>query len=512
MQAGVRRAQAAGDAVPHLGRVDPAGGRRADIEVTDEEVQKQFEDQKKQSFPNEKDYQKFLEDLGQTEEDLLFRVKLDVLSNKVRKKIIKGKDEVSDEEIENYYNKNKERFAQPERRDLQRRADARPRPRRTRPRRRSRRARASRTSRRSTRSTRPRRRRAASCPASPRASRRRLSTTRSSPPRRASDRPGQDPVRLVRLRGRQGHARVAAVARGGEGDDPQPAQVAERAEGARQLHQGVPQGLQGRDAVRRRLRRRGLRERAEDEDGHRPASGGSPQVAPPQAGAAGPAGVPQPAPARRSAPRRAARRRAAGLVPDRAGRPLALDEITRRLRRECPWDREQDERSIVPHTVEEAYELADAAHSGDDAKLLDELGDVLFQVYFLSLLLEERERGQPGRGRRPLPREADPPPPARLRRRVGRHGRGRRAQVGRDQARGRARRRALRRRCPRTCPSLSYARKVQRQRRRGRARRRRRSSATLFFHARRASRAALDVDPELALRERRQPVQEGERS
>jgi MazG family protein len=70
-----------------------------------------------------------------------------------------------------------------------------------------------------------------------------------------------------------------------------------------------------------------------------------------------------------------------------------LDEITRRLRRECPWDREQDERSIVPHTVEEAYELADAAHSGDDAKLLDELGDVLFQVHFLALLLEERGAG-----------------------------------------------------------------------------------------------------------------------
>jgi uncharacterized protein YabN with tetrapyrrole methylase and pyrophosphatase domain len=72
---------------------------------------------------------------------------------------------------------------------------------------------------------------------------------------------------------------------------------------------------------------------------------------------------------------------------------LRLDEITRLLRRECPWDREQDERSIVPHTVEEAYELADAAHAGDDAKLLDELGDVLFQVYFLSLLLEERGQG-----------------------------------------------------------------------------------------------------------------------
>ncbi|MGH2880943.1 MAG: MazG family protein [Solirubrobacteraceae bacterium] len=73
-----------------------------------------------------------------------------------------------------------------------------------------------------------------------------------------------------------------------------------------------------------------------------------------------------------------------------------LDALTHRLRRECPWDREQDERSIVPHTVEEAYELADAAHSGDDAKLLDELGDVLFQVMFLSLLLEERGTGDLG--------------------------------------------------------------------------------------------------------------------
>jgi MazG family protein len=70
-----------------------------------------------------------------------------------------------------------------------------------------------------------------------------------------------------------------------------------------------------------------------------------------------------------------------------------LDDLTRRLRVECPWDREQDERSIVPHTVEEAYELADAAQRGDDAKLLDELGDVLFQVHFLSLLLEERGAG-----------------------------------------------------------------------------------------------------------------------
>ncbi len=79
---------------------------------------------------------------------------------------------------------------------------------------------------------------------------------------------------------------------------------------------------------------------------------------------------------------------------ERAGEALTrLDEITRRLRRECPWDRQQDERSIVPHTIEEAYELADAVRSGDTGKILDELGDVLFQVYFLALLLEERGAG-----------------------------------------------------------------------------------------------------------------------
>ena len=70
-----------------------------------------------------------------------------------------------------------------------------------------------------------------------------------------------------------------------------------------------------------------------------------------------------------------------------------LQELAERLRRDCPWDRAQTEATIVPHTVEEAYEVADAALAGDDEKLLDELGDLLFQVSFLSLLLEERGAG-----------------------------------------------------------------------------------------------------------------------
>ena len=69
---------------------------------------------------------------------------------------------------------------------------------------------------------------------------------------------------------------------------------------------------------------------------------------------------------------------------------VELQALTETLRRECPWDREQTQRTIVPHTVEEAYEVADAAFGEDDAKLADELGDLLFQVYFLSLLLQER--------------------------------------------------------------------------------------------------------------------------
>ncbi len=72
---------------------------------------------------------------------------------------------------------------------------------------------------------------------------------------------------------------------------------------------------------------------------------------------------------------------------------LDLQELTRQLRRECPWDREQTARTIVPHTVEEAYEVADAAMAGDDGELRGELGDLLFQVYFLALLLEESGNG-----------------------------------------------------------------------------------------------------------------------
>jgi MazG family protein len=102
-------------------------------------------------------------------------------------------------------------------------------------------------------------------------------------------------------------------------------------------------------------------------------------------------------------PRREARPGAAGTryrplttwipVSDLATALLDLQQLTERLRRECPWDREQTARTIVPHTVEEAYEVADAALAGSPERLLDELGDLLFQTFFLSLLLEEAGEG-----------------------------------------------------------------------------------------------------------------------
>jgi len=88
------------------------------VKVTDAEVKKAFEEQKKQNFPKDADYKKFLEQSGQTNDDILLRVKLDLLSQKIRDKAIKGKDKVSDAQISDYYNKNKSRFTQPETRDL----------------------------------------------------------------------------------------------------------------------------------------------------------------------------------------------------------------------------------------------------------------------------------------------------------------------------------------------------------------------------------------------------------
>jgi len=55
----------------------------------------------------------------------------------------------------------------------------------------------------------------------------------------------------------------------------------------------------------------------------------------------------------------------------------------------CPWDIEQDFKTIAPYTIEEAYEVADAIARGDKAALRDELGDLLFQVVYHARMAEE---------------------------------------------------------------------------------------------------------------------------
>ena len=67
-----------------------------------------------------------------------------------------------------------------------------------------------------------------------------------------------------------------------------------------------------------------------------------------------------------------------------------LVEIMARLRRSCPWDREQTHASLVRYLIEETYEVVDAIEHGTDGELCEELGDLLFQVVFHAQLATER--------------------------------------------------------------------------------------------------------------------------
>jgi foldase protein PrsA len=88
------------------------------VKVSDTDVKKEFDQQRQQSFPKDSDYEKFLKTSGYVQEDLLYRIRVQDLSNKLREKIIKGSDKVTDADIAKYYDSHKKQFAQPERRDL----------------------------------------------------------------------------------------------------------------------------------------------------------------------------------------------------------------------------------------------------------------------------------------------------------------------------------------------------------------------------------------------------------
>jgi XTP/dITP diphosphohydrolase len=75
---------------------------------------------------------------------------------------------------------------------------------------------------------------------------------------------------------------------------------------------------------------------------------------------------------------------------------LRLVEVMDRLRRECPWDREQTHTSLTRYLLEETHEVLEAIDTGDLDHLREELGDLLMQVYFHARIAQETPRDQGG--------------------------------------------------------------------------------------------------------------------
>jgi foldase protein PrsA len=89
------------------------------VKLSDAEVHKQFAKIRSQQFPSAAEFEKFVQNSGQTVSDLLLRVKLNLLSTKIQEKITKKKHPPTKAEIEKYYNENKQRFGTPERRSVE---------------------------------------------------------------------------------------------------------------------------------------------------------------------------------------------------------------------------------------------------------------------------------------------------------------------------------------------------------------------------------------------------------
>jgi foldase protein PrsA len=91
-----------------------------DLSVSDEEVTSRLDDLKQQSFRSDEEYQRFLESSGMTEEDLLFRIRIDLLIAEIRDDVLAEEEEVSDEEVAAYYEENQDQppIGQPEQREV----------------------------------------------------------------------------------------------------------------------------------------------------------------------------------------------------------------------------------------------------------------------------------------------------------------------------------------------------------------------------------------------------------
>jgi foldase protein PrsA len=97
--------------------LDNEAGKQ-NVKVADSEVKKQIDQAKKQAFQKPGDFEKFLQRSGLTEADVFFQQRGQLLEQKLTQKVTKGKNAVTDQQISQYYEKNKAKFAQPERRDL----------------------------------------------------------------------------------------------------------------------------------------------------------------------------------------------------------------------------------------------------------------------------------------------------------------------------------------------------------------------------------------------------------
>jgi foldase protein PrsA len=89
------------------------------VHVSDAEVKKQFTKIRTQQFPTTAEFEKFLTTSGQTVSDLLLRVKLNMLSQKIQQKIAKSKVKVTQAQIQKYYNENQSRYGAPEKRNVE---------------------------------------------------------------------------------------------------------------------------------------------------------------------------------------------------------------------------------------------------------------------------------------------------------------------------------------------------------------------------------------------------------
>jgi foldase protein PrsA len=93
-------------------------GAHLGVNVSDQEVKKQFATLKAAEFPKAENFEKFLASSGETVSDVLLRIKLNLLSSKIQQKVIKSKKQVTHAEVVKYYNENPSRFGVPEKRSI----------------------------------------------------------------------------------------------------------------------------------------------------------------------------------------------------------------------------------------------------------------------------------------------------------------------------------------------------------------------------------------------------------